>query len=56
MQIKQTQKKIPNSSRKNADYNAKTGELESKIPRISGLVTISVLTPAGNKIPSDIVQ
>ena len=37
---------------KKSDYNAKTSELENKIPSISGLVTISALTAVENKIPS----
>ena len=31
------------------DYNAKISEIESKIPSVSGLVTISALTAVENK-------
>ena len=36
---------------KKLDYNAKISEIESKIPRISGLATKSALTAVENKIP-----
>ena len=52
MQIKQSQKKIPNNSRivKKSDYDAKISELENKILSISDLVTTSALTTVENKI------
>ena len=34
---------------KKTDYNAKISEIESKIPSVSGLVTISALTVVENK-------
>ena len=39
MKIRDTDKKIPNTSRlvKKTDYNAQITEIESKIPSISGL-------------------
>ena len=54
MQIKQSQKKIPDTSElvKKSDYNAKISELGNKIPSISGLVITSTLTAVENKIPS----
>ena len=33
-------------------YNAKTTEIEGKLPRISGLATNAALTAVGNKIPN----
>ena len=44
---------IPNTSGlvKETDLNAKTTEIEGKIPNISGLPTNSVLTAVENKIP-----
>ena len=54
MQIKQSQKKIPNTSKlvKKSDYIAKISEIENKIPSINGLVTTSALTAVENKIPN----
>ena len=46
-------KKISNTSKlvkKKTDYKANTGDIESKIPSISGLVTNSALTEVENKI------
>ena len=37
---------------KKTDYNTKISEIEGKIPNITGLVTISALIAAENKIPS----
>ena len=37
---------------KKSDYNAKVGEIEGKIPIISGLATTSALTAVENKISS----
>ena len=36
---------------KKGDYNAKTSEIESKMPSISGLATKSALTAVENKVP-----
>ena len=36
---------------KEGDYNAKTSEIESKMPSISGLATKSALTAVENKVP-----
>ena len=36
---------------KKGDYNAKTSEIESKMPSISGLATKSALTTVENKVP-----
>ena len=34
------------------NYNVKISEIESKIPNISGLATLSALTAVENKIPN----
>ena len=46
-------KKVPDTSGlvNKTDYNAKSTEIESKVPNISGLATTSVLTAVENKIP-----
>ena len=46
MQIKQSQKKIPDTSKlvKKSDHNAKVSEIEGKITSIRNLATISALT------------
>ena len=46
-------KKNPDTSGlvKKTNYNAKITEIEGKIPSISALATISVLTAVENKIP-----
>ena len=61
IQVNQIQKRelvmetkiIPNISElvKETDCNAKTTEIEGKIPSISGLATPSALTKVENKIP-----
>ena len=45
-------KKFPDTTGliKRTDYNARTAEIESKIPSITGLVTNSALTAVENKI------
>ena len=45
---------MPDSSGliKKADYNAKTSQIEGKIPSITGLATTAALTPDENKIPN----
>ena len=40
---------------KKGDYNAKIGEIESKMSSISGLATKSALTAVENKIPHMLV-
>ena len=37
---------------KKSDYNAKISEIESKIPSISGLATMSASIAVENKIPN----
>ena len=52
-EITKIDKKIPDVSNlvKKTDFNAKTSEVEGKIPIISGLATTSALTAVENKIP-----
>ena len=49
-----SKKKVPKNSElvKNTNYNAKTSNIESKTPSISGLATTSELTAVENKIPN----